>query len=150
MRNNLPDKMMRTLIVIIAIAFFCNSCQTVGSQKTLRTEDAPQLEPQVIQVVDVASFEKGIAQTGAQVIDVRTDREWDAGHIKGANHFEINNPSWQAQIETLDKDAPVYVYCAKGGRSARCAKQLEKAGFTQIYDLDGGIKDWKKEGKPIE
>lgn len=141
---------MRIVLLMIAISYSLSSCHTASSQKKLQKTVTTATTPQTIQVIDVATFEKGVAQTDAQIIDVRTDREWDAGHIKGANHFQINNPNWQAQIETLDKDAPVYLYCAKGGRSARSAKQLKKAGFTQIYDLNGGITDWKKEGKPIE
>lgn len=125
----------------------CNEA-TSQQEKTVNGQEASV--QQTTTVIDVATFEKAIATPGVQLVDVRTDREWESGHIKGAEHFEMNNPTWQAQIATLDKSKPVYVYCAKGGRSARSAKQLEKAGFTTIYDLKGGITSWKAAGKSVE
>lgn len=139
---------MRFSIFLVAIMISFVSCDEVTSQKTV--QESQRTTQEIITVVDIPTFEKGVSAPNAQLIDVRTDREWEAGHLRGAKHFEINNPSWQSQIETLDKKAPVYVYCAKGGRSARYAKQLKEAGFTEIYDLKGGITDWEKAGKPVE
>jgi rhodanese-related sulfurtransferase len=43
----------------------------------------------------------------------------------------------------LDKNKPVLVYCAAGGRSASAAKDLKKAGFKKVYDLEGGYDAWE-------
>ncbi|TAE59522.1 MAG: rhodanese-like domain-containing protein, partial [Bacteroidetes bacterium] len=50
----------------------------------------------------------------------------------------------------LDKSQPVFVYCAVGGRSGRSAQTLQQLGFTQVYDLEGGITRWQQEGLPVE
>jgi len=47
-------------------------------------------------------------------------------------------------VKTLDKNKPVYVYCAVGGRSATAAKILSDMGFTEVYDLEGGIINWEE------
>lgn len=85
-----------------------------------------------------------------QLVDVRTKAEWQQGHLLNAQNFEINNPLWEDQLSTLDKEKPVYLYCAKGVRSRRSARRLKKMGFLNIYDLKGGISAWLKAGKPLE
>ena len=126
------------------------SCkESITENKNVNTTTGQSVKGSIT-VIDVTTFENAIATPGVQLIDVRKDYEWDRGHLENAKRFELNNPNWQTQIETLDKDKPVYVYCEKGGRSARSAKQLKKAGFTKVYDLEGGIRAWKAAGKSVE
>ena len=84
-----------------------------------------------------------------QVIDVRTPAEFNSGHIEHAKNININDAQFEAQIAALDKSKPVLVYCAVGGRSARAANLIKSQGFPAVYDLDGGIGAWNKEGLPI-
>ena len=78
------------------------------------------------------------AVEGARIIDVRSAVEYAEGHIPGAVNIPLN------QIPLLDvpKDAPIYLYCRSGARSARGCKALEKLGFTNVSNL-GGILDYK-------
>ena len=78
------------------------------------------------------------AVEGARIIDVRSAVEYAEGHIPGAVNIALN------QIPLLDapKDAPIYLYCRSGARSARGCKALEKLGFTNVSNL-GGILDYK-------
>ena len=137
---------VRCVLIAMTLCLSIWSCNEATSQKEV---DGIATQ-EVITVIDVNTFEKEAIASGAQLVDVRRDNEWEHGHLENAKHFEMNNPSWQTQIETLDKNKPVYVYCAKGGRSAKCAQQLKEAGFTTIYDLEGGINNWKSAGKPIQ
>jgi thioredoxin len=85
-----------------------------------------------------------------QLVDVRTPEEFNGGYIKGAVNMNFNADDFAANIERLDKEKPVMVYCKAGGRSARAAEQLKKAGFKKIYDLDGGIMAWENAKLPLE
>ena len=78
------------------------------------------------------------AVEGARIIDVRSAVEYAEGHIPGAVNIPLN------QIPLLDapKDAPLFLYCRSGARSARGCKALEKLGFTNVSNL-GGILDYK-------
>lgn len=78
------------------------------------------------------------------LVDVRTDGEYTAGFIKGAVNIDISADDFDRKMSHFDKNVPIAVYCAKGGRSASAAKKLKNLGFTQIYDLDGGFTAWKK------
>lgn len=83
----------------------------------------------------------------AQLIDVRTPEEYKSGYISGAVNLNIYGDNFAQQLAKLDKNKPVMVYCAKGGRSADAADQLKQAGFSEIYDLEGGMTAWIAAGK---
>lgn len=107
----------------------------------------PAAEPP--QPVKIEQAEKHLAD-GAQLLDVRTQEEWNEGHLKGAKLVPLTKEGFIEKARTtLDPKKPVVVYCKSGGRSARAAKQLRDAGFT-VYDLAGGITAWTKAGKPVE
>lgn len=99
--------------------------------------------------LDAVKFEEAIRQNGAQVVDVRTPQEFNAGHIQGAKNLDFYSAQFGAEVSKLDKNKPVYVYCAVGGRSASAAGMLVKQGFTKVYDLAGGIESWKRAGKKV-
>lgn len=99
--------------------------------------------------LDVSKFEDAIRPGGVQVIDVRTPREYSAGHIPGSKNVDFYSAQFGAEVSKLDKSKPVYVYCAVGGRSASAAAMLVKQGFAKVYDLSGGIESWKRAGKKV-
>lgn len=74
----------------------------------------------------------------AQLLDVRTPQEWEAGKITSSNFINVNDATFKQQIEKLDKNKPIFVYCAAGGRSSKAAPILQQAGFKYIYNLTGG------------
>ena len=74
---------------------------------------------------------------GAQVVDVRTDGEWAGGHVAGAVHADVMGDDFDRRVAALDRDRPVYVYCASGARSGRAAGKLEAMGFTEVVNAGG-------------
>lgn len=83
---------------------------------------------------------------GSQLVDVRTEKEYGASHLKDAQNICVTNSDFQEKVKTLDKNKPVYVYCKSGGRSSKAAKILTEMGFSKVYDLQGGITNWKDKG----
>jgi len=95
-------------------------------------------------------FEKGIAKEGVQVLDVRTAGEFQSGHIINALQANwMDKTEFVNRLKYVDKDKPVYVYCLGGGRSAAAVAWMKENGFTNLYDLTGGITAWKKANKPV-
>ncbi|MBF4492783.1 thioredoxin fold domain-containing protein [Flavobacterium sp. MR2016-29] len=82
-----------------------------------------------------------------QILDVRTPDEFESEHIENARNINWNNENF-AENATLayDKSKPVFVYCLSGGRSKKASKKLSELGFTNVYELDGGILGWNEEG----
>jgi rhodanese-related sulfurtransferase len=83
------------------------------------------------------------------VLDVRTPAEFDPEHIEGAQNKCVNCGSFDQDIEGLDKNAAYLVYCRTGNRSATAANTMAAAGFTSLYNMTGGIVEWKNEGFPV-
>ncbi len=100
-------------------------------------------EGQEIVIVDKAAIKTAITGKKVQLIDVRTSEEYDAGHIANAVNFNIiNRDTFLIQVQELDKQQPVYLYCKMGGRSNRAAQLLKEKGFKKIFDYSGGYNDW--------
>jgi len=84
---------------------------------------------------------------GAQLIDVRQQYEWDAGHIDGAVHIPLEE--LPARSSELARDREVVVGCRSGSRSAFATAALREAGID-AFNLGGGLQAWVAEGKAIE
>lgn len=84
-----------------------------------------------------------------QLIDVRTPEEYSEGHIENSQNIDYKSPTFGEDILVLDKTKPVIVYCKSGKRSGNSSKILMKAGFVKVYDLEGGILEWKEQGLEV-
>lgn len=103
-----------------------------------------------IEQVSVAEMHTLIAMDDVQLVDLRHPSEVEEhGFIHNSQNIDFNSPTFKEDIKNLDKQRPVVLYCHSGGRSAQCAKELIKAGFVKVYDLQGGISEWKHKGNPV-
>lgn len=101
---------------------------------------------QIAENVNVERFEQEMKD--AQILDVRTPQEWSSGVIEDAMLANIYGDSFESTLEELDKDRPVAVYCASGGRSGQAMEQMKKMGFKEVYNLKGGMGAWTSASKP--
>ncbi|HZA89320.1 MAG TPA: rhodanese-like domain-containing protein [Solirubrobacterales bacterium] len=83
----------------------------------------------------------------AEVIDVRPDPEWEAGHARGARHIQIEEIT--ANAETIDKGRPVVFQCRGGSRSEMVAAAFRESGWD-AHNLEGGLRAWHERGLPLE
>jgi rhodanese-related sulfurtransferase len=83
------------------------------------------------------------------IIDVRSQAEFDSGHIENAINIDKNSETFQDELNKLDKYKTYLVYCAIGSRSASALTIMEELGFMQAYNLQGGISQWQKDGLPV-
>ncbi|MCZ4408710.1 rhodanese-like domain-containing protein [Cryomorphaceae bacterium 1068] len=101
--------------------------------------------------VEVSEASELIAQGNLILLDVRTPGEVNQGYIEGALNLNISTwDEFKAGVDQLDKTEPVMVYCKVGGRSHQAAVYLVENGFTQVYDIKGGILAWEKAGEPLK
>jgi phage shock protein E len=100
--------------------------------------------------LNVPEFEKMRAAKTNVLLDVRTKKEYDAGHIPGAVLIDFNSPDFEKKIATLDKDKTYLVHCAVGGRSAKAAAKMSALNFKSVYNLEGGYRAWEKAGNKGE
>ena len=125
-------KLLSLVLVMLVGAVF--SCQSQQSSKTLMA----------------TAFNDKIKETpGAVLIDVRTKDEFSGGAIAQALNIDYNDASFEQTIGNFDKTKPYFVYCLSGGRSSAAAEYMRTHGFTNVYDLKGGIMAWKKAQLPV-
>ena len=82
----------------------------------------------------------------AVIIDVREDSEWNEQHIPGAIHIPLAQLNDRLLELEQYKQSPVITQCKAGGRSAKAFDVLKLAGFSKVYNMDGGIMAWEKAG----
>lgn len=111
--------------------------------------ETPATQPAAAKITP-AEFEKLAADKEKIILDVRTPKEYAEGHIAGAVNVDYRSKDFSAKIADLDKSKTYLVYCAVGGRSNGACEKLGKMDFPHVYNLDGGIMRWEREGKKVE
>lgn len=119
---------IKTVVVTFLFVFSLVAC--TKSSDTIKTISSTELQSKVGQQI--------------QLIDVRTPDEFLENNIEGAQNIDISSNDFEQKVAKLDKNKPIYVYCRKGSRSRKVSQKLEDLGFTEIYDLKGGILEWNK------
>lgn len=93
-------------------------------------------------------IEQAKADTTAIILDVRTPEEYKEEHLAGARQLDFLNTSvFDAGIKQLDNTHTYYVYCRSGKRSHNACIKMKKQGL-KVFDMEGGILNWKKLGMP--
>ena len=138
--------MIPTVLIVLLLWGGAVSCQSKPEAST----EIAQSEGVVNADVNVAAFAALIdtSETGL-LLDVRTDREFAMGHIRGAAQIDFYRDDFQEELAKLDPNVPVYVYCRSGNRSGQAAKMMKSMRFKTVYNLEGGIGAWARE-QPIE
>lgn len=85
-----------------------------------------------------------------RVIDVREDHEWAKGHVPGATHLGKGVIERDIEKSVPDPETELILYCGGGSRSALATESLQKMGYANVYSMQGGMKDWRDAGLPIE
>ena len=85
---------------------------------------------------------KDLIEKRIQIIDVRTVKEFNDGHIKNATNIDFKSSNFIQTISELDKKKPYLIYCKSGNRSGKASKIMDSLGFYKIYDLKGGCINW--------
>ena len=89
-------------------------------------------------------------QPGTLVLDVRDEKEFAEGHLPRARNVPLKALAGKAGEIAKNKSKPVLVTCRTGARSGAACRALKAQGFTQVYQLKGGLAEWQKQSLPVE
>ncbi len=102
-------------------------------------------EEKGIYIIDAQSIKTTVIGKDVQLVDVRSEEEYNRGHIDDAININIaNKERFTSEIQKLDKTKPIYIYCHSGVRSRRASRLIKELGFTSIYDFTGGWSVWSQ------
>jgi len=128
-------------LILIAMLAFLVSC--AGQAVTTNPE------PTIPSYTDVTSEEAYamISQQEVVVLDVRTQEEYDSGHIPDALLIPLSE--LESQLDELNTTDHILVYCRSGHRSKEAASILVTNGFIHVYNMEGGMLQWQAQGFPV-
>ncbi|MCX2744057.1 rhodanese-like domain-containing protein [Mangrovivirga sp. M17] len=89
--------------------------------------------------VPATEFRKLMEKENTVLIDVRTRDEFKSGALPNALNYDFLSGEFASKISQLDKDKTYLIYCRSGARSANACRMLEREGFVNLYNLQGGI-----------
>ena len=113
-----------------------------------------QLEAQVADSLKYISLEpydfhlQYLKTDSSILIDVREPFEFRRNRIRGSVNIPASG-NLDKVADTLNKETPLFIYCTSGFRSSNAAVKLYDKGFRKLYNLEGGIVAWRKEGMPV-
>lgn len=106
--------------------------------------NAPYQHVSAKQAYDLLSSNKDIV-----VLDIRTAREYNRGHISGAQNIDYYDDAFTEKLGSLDREKTYIMHCKSGGRSGRSEEIFMKLGFKNIIHMNKGFDDWIDTGLPI-
>ena len=124
---------MKKFIALIASALLLAGCSSSSSAINL----------------SVTEFSAKVAEAGVITLDVRTPGEFAEGYIQGARLIDFQSGNFENEIATLDKNATYAVYCRSGNRSGQAVKVMQDAGFSNVFNMNGGVIEWANAGLPL-
>lgn len=137
-----PKKNVYILAAVILIGII-----TVLGGRIINTssKDKTDVKASNFEVITPKEAKKRMdSEKGIIVLDVRTQEEYNAGHIKDSILIPVDVLEKESGKKLTDKNAPIFVYCRSGNRSTTAADILVKQGYKKVYNL-GGIINWPYE-----
>lgn len=119
--------MKKYIVLILVFVVTLSGCMGGGTYVDVSVEDAKTM----------------VANNEVHVIDVRTPEEFSTGHIPDAELIPLS--VIEGMLDELDKDESYLIVCRSGNRSAEASAILADNGFTDIYNITGGMNQWDGE-----
>ncbi|MEP3838957.1 MAG: rhodanese-like domain-containing protein [Algibacter sp.] len=119
------------LIRLFVLSMFFACCQSQPNVNAIK------LTPKI--------FQDSLSRGAVQLIDVRTKKEFNSGHINNALNVDFYSDKFKDSLGVLDTNKAVFIYCRSGNRSSKSVAVFKALGFKNVYELEGGITNWEKE-----
>jgi hydroxyacylglutathione hydrolase len=101
----------------------------------------------VLPQISTETLSEKLQSSSIQVLDVRREREWEAGHVAGASWWPLDN--FKVAPPEIDRSVPIAVHCKGGYRSMIACSLLQRAGFQNVVNIVGGFDAWQQANFPI-
>jgi rhodanese-related sulfurtransferase len=131
--------MRKTGITLILVSLFLFT-QCMASDLALTTI-SPDEAVKLIETYD--------GDTGFVILDIRTKKEFQQGHIKNAVMIDYYSANFLNEMKKLDKSKTYLMYCRSGNRSGKALQQIKDLGFNRVYNMGTGVNGWNAKGYPL-
>jgi rhodanese-related sulfurtransferase len=142
-----PNKTVIALLLSLSVVTAAGAADAKDEKNPSAAE---KKDAKAFKNVDVAEFEKLRADKMNVVLDVRTQKEFAAGHIPGAVNIDVNATDFPEKVAKLEKSRTYLVHCGAGVRSAKACDKMSHLAFPKLYNLEGGFRAWETAGNKPE
>jgi rhodanese-related sulfurtransferase len=137
----MKQKTIFILLLLIGVNSFAQK-DLDGLLQTYNTRSIPYISVEELRMLQMNDT--------VVILDAREPNEFKVSHIASSKNIGFNDfSSEEKQIQKLNKNAPIIIYCSVGIRSEQIGEKLKKAGFTNVKNLYGGIFEWKNKDYPV-
>ncbi|MFC2001288.1 rhodanese-like domain-containing protein [Chloroflexota bacterium] len=143
---NIPKLVMLALLGVLLGSFvWMGGCiGSAGNELKTETQIIAEVTPEEAN----ALIQDNKDSPNFTIIDVRTPEEYATGHIEKAMNLDYNSEIFRADINKLEKSKMYLIYCRSGHRSGLALSIMKELGFTEVYNMLGGIIEWEASGLP--
>jgi rhodanese-related sulfurtransferase len=140
-------KKLHILCIVLAILVLAYAQNCIG-QHSVKAKGGPIIK--ILEPKPAFEFiQKNKRNPNFVVLDIRTPREFQDGHIEGAVNIDYRSPTFGTDLDRLNKTKTYFVYCRIGRRSGEALGIMIQKGFTSIYRIPGDIVAWVAAGLPL-
>lgn len=129
-------------LAVAVLVMACNQPSSGGQSAGLSIQST-------VESLSVTQLTEHLQEEDTIVLDIRTAKEFEAGHIKGALNIDYFADDFKQRINALDKSKTYIVHCKSGGRSGRSMELFQALGFQNILHLESGFRGWQQAGLPV-
>ena len=151
-RRTMGARWIAHAALVLGVLCACRPALAAGQQVTQKESSLPPKDAsERVKEISTSQLKEWMT-TGPKftLIDVREDNEWQAGHAAAAIHISRWMLSERIATVVPDKSARIVLYCLGGTRSAAAAVTIQKLGYTNVFSLAGGFKNYQLAGFPIQ
>ena len=147
-------EILKTCLIMFGLSVCLVGCKEATDKRKIEIQ-TPQINinntSSVAKDVNVQDFKRLIDENKGVILDVRTPKEYQSGHIVGAINIDWkNNDEFTSKIKEISKDKTLLIYCRSGRRSGLAKEYLQKQGYQKVYNLESGILGWQKKNLATE
>ncbi|MBW6471038.1 MAG: rhodanese-like domain-containing protein [Methanosarcinaceae archaeon] len=137
------NRFNKTIAISIFLIMLFAGIGCIGSEDTQGTETTAKL---TFTDISVEQAKQMIDNNEVFILDVRTQEEFNAGYIEAATLIPVDELA--SRLGEVPEDAKILVYCRSGNRSVTASNILINAGYTEVYNMLGGINAWNNAKYP--
>ncbi|MGV6801529.1 MAG: rhodanese-like domain-containing protein [bacterium] len=142
-----------TAITLSSITLLAGGCAPAAETGAASSSEESTVQPIIAFTYDyleAPAVREVIKQAdGITILDIRTPREYQSGHIDNAINLDFYDQHFSEKLADLDRDKSYVVYCQSGGRSSKAMKLIKQLQFKQVTHLNGGFSAWKRAGYEV-
>jgi len=135
MKNKTRKTGLVLFLLVVSLGTFAQEIKSKQQVYAENIKDTPQLQPKELK-------KKLDSRQDFILIDLRTEREHDAGYISGSIWIPRGFLEYKIQEVCTDPETEIIVYCGRGGLSILAVKSLQKLGYNNVFSLEGGMIAW--------